>query len=90
MATEITLHCHNGNHDWQRLAQRGRKPFNCPVHDDKPGKAPKPQDGSRAAYVPKKRGRKSKAEAAMTPEAIVDHLEEALKLRGTHIAQHQS
>jgi hypothetical protein len=26
------LHCEAGNHKWQRAKQRGRKPFNCPLH----------------------------------------------------------
>jgi hypothetical protein len=26
------LHCELGNHKWQRAKQRGRKPFNCPLH----------------------------------------------------------
>lgn len=29
----ITLHCHAGNHDWERPAIRGRRPLNCPAHD---------------------------------------------------------
>lgn len=28
-----TLHCHAGDHDWQRPSQRGRKPLNCPEHN---------------------------------------------------------
>ena len=27
-----TLHCEAGNHEWQRPAQRGRIPINCPEH----------------------------------------------------------
>ncbi len=30
MALE-TLHCESGNHKWQRMSTRGRKPRNCPV-----------------------------------------------------------
>jgi len=29
-----TLHCQAGNHEWQRAAQRGRTPLNCPEHTE--------------------------------------------------------
>ena len=28
----MKLHCQAGNHDWERPAQRGRPPLNCPEH----------------------------------------------------------
>lgn len=32
--TMRTLHCQAGNHEWQRPAQRGRTPINCPEHTE--------------------------------------------------------
>jgi hypothetical protein len=32
--TMKTLHCQAGNHEWQRAAQRGRLPLNCPEHTE--------------------------------------------------------
>lgn len=34
MPNTVRLHCHAGNHDWDRPSQRGRRPFNCPEHSD--------------------------------------------------------
>lgn len=32
MSDTVTLHCQEGNHDWERPKQRGKRPFNCPEH----------------------------------------------------------
>lgn len=36
MSKTVTLHCQAGNHSWERPAQRGRKPLNCPEHQPEP------------------------------------------------------
>jgi hypothetical protein len=28
----VTLFCENGQHEWTRASQRGRRPFHCPDH----------------------------------------------------------
>lgn len=35
MSETVTLHCANGNHDWERPKQRGRRPTDCPEHSEK-------------------------------------------------------
>ena len=56
MTKTITLHCEAGKHEWQRPAQKGRAPFNCPEHSANKTK-PKSQSGldkARAARQSKK------------------------------------
>lgn len=30
MPNTVTLHCELGDHDWERVSQRGRRPRSCP------------------------------------------------------------
>lgn len=48
MPGTMTLWCEAGKHHWERAAQRGRPPLNCPHHT-----APKPQPSGRPAAANK-------------------------------------
>lgn len=32
MANTVTLTCQRGQHTWERISQRGRRPSDCPEH----------------------------------------------------------
>ena len=46
-----TLHCQAGNHEWQRTAQRGRTPLNCPEHTEEKTIAGVSVSGIEAAHA---------------------------------------
>ena len=55
--TMRTLHCQAGNHEWERPAQKGRVPINCPEHREvkkAPGKKLSGLEVAHAARASKK------------------------------------
>lgn len=65
--TMRTLYCEAGDHKWERPAQRGRAPRNCPEHtvvvEPKP-KAPKPKPKISGLEKARRARAKKKAEEA--------------------------
>jgi hypothetical protein len=53
MPGTMKLRCEAGNHDWERTAQRGRPPRNCPEHQ--PAKIEKPRKLSEPTENPQER-----------------------------------
>jgi hypothetical protein len=51
--TMKTLHCQAGNHEWQRAAQRGRTPLNCPEHTEEKVITSSGVSGIEAAHAAK-------------------------------------
>lgn len=71
-----TLYCEAGKHEWERPAQRGRKPLNCPEHaapkptTDGPKLSPEERlEKARAAKIKKAEERRVAEEKAKKAEA---------------------
>jgi len=83
MADMVTLKCEIGLHEWQRPAQRGRKPKNCPDHQppkqEKQFKVLRPtEDGEGVIELESNR---------TTAEDRVDNLMMMLKSRSALLSQ---
>ena len=90
-----TVHCENGDHDYERPSQRGQLPRNCPDHKKPPAPVEEAAEEFPVDEYPIICHVEPLPEAAEPDHAALEtagqrragHLEMLLKSRGTHLSQ---
>src|SRR5690242_4747173 len=79
MPGTMKLRCEAGNHDWERAAQRGRPPRNCPEHQaakptPKPRREPTENQADRMARLREIKAQRVQERAELARAAEVERM----------------